>query len=447
MPSQQKLTVFCALFVVLCGCKEVALLPPSSMCDEIVDNPANPESASVQHFDIQETTDNTYIVAVDNDDVEFTKALLKENGAQSVRPLLTESRASIRRLYEVQIAPEDIALLTSHPDVRYVEESGLYYADDFEADLTCKDVGPQFIPTGITKVEAPDVWSVTQGEGVVVIIIDSGIALGHPDFAPERILGGVCVRKDCESDDIMDYFGHGTHVAGIIGADDDEFGVVGVAPKVDFFIVKIFGPFGSADKPTVIAGINEAVRMVNAHPEKKFVVNMSFGGAPTDAMEDAIKALSATGAVLVASAGNHGDDDPGSEENILSPAFYDEVIAIAATAGTNASPFSVSSTKVEFTAPGSGVISDMPGDAIAPLNGTSMSAPHVTGAFALIFTAIEKAENQQCVTQNCLINILRRGVQDYGEPGRDIAFGFGEPRMVEVLERLNSNHTHNINLP
>lgn len=447
MPSQQKFAVFCALFLVLIGCKEVVLIPPSGMCDEIVENPANPDSASLQHGSSHEIVDNTYIVAVDNNNGEQIKELLKNNGALNVRPLLTESRASSRQLYEVKISPKDLTRIAALPNIQYIEESGLYFADDVGAQLTCQDVGPQFIPTGIVKIEAPDVWSETQGEGVTVIIIDSGIALGHPDFSPERILGGVCVRQDCDPDDIMDYFGHGTHVAGIIGADDDEFGVVGVGPKVDFFIVKIFGEFGSADKPTVISGINEAIREINAHPERRFVVNMSFGGAPTDAMEDAIKALGATGAILVASAGNHGDGDTGSEENILSPAIYDEVVAIAATAGTAASPFSVSNPKVEFTAPGSGVISDMPGDSIAPLNGTSMSAPHVTGAFALILAAAAKSDNQQCITKTCMVNILRRGVQDYGDVGRDIAFGFGEPRMVKVLDRLNGNHHHNIDLP
>ncbi len=209
----------------------------------------------------------------------------------------------------------------------------------------------QIIPLAVQRVGPPT--DISNGAGVGIGILDSGIDLTHPGLAGNLSSGGFSafsVGFDVVDDqgvvtsypaepEVQDFRGHGTHVAGIAGAIDDNFGVVGVAPNATLYPVKVLNIAGVGLDSHVIAGMQWVLDQNNAGtavPPIR-VVNMSFG-RPLEAGEnlisgplyDAVRALYDSGVTVVASAGN----DPQVETTGLVPSGYDEVFAVASTAAT-----------------------------------------------------------------------------------------------------------------
>jgi subtilisin len=237
---------------------------------------------------------------------------------------------------------------------------------------------------GVDRIDAEKVWDWSPpvtGQGVKVCIIDTGIDDTHPDLAA-NVKGGVnFVMQKGRIDPAAwkDDNGHGTHVAGIVGARRNGLGVVGVAPEVSLYAAKVLNKNGMGYASDVIAGINWAVN------NGMDVVNMSLGqSVGTDALKAACDAAVSAGVVLVASAGNEGDGNPDTNE-VSYPAAYESVIAVGATdSNDNAPRWSSSGPAVELAAPGVNIRSTWKGGGYATLSGTSMAAPHVTGTVALV---------------------------------------------------------------
>jgi subtilisin family serine protease len=222
-------------------------------------------------------------------------------------------------------------------------------------------------PWGIERVNASAAWGVTQGDGVNLAVIDTGIDTDHPDL---KVAGGVnCVEP---GKPFKDDHGHGTHVAGTIAAQDNEQGVVGVAPEVSLYGVKVLDAYGSGTFADVISGIQWAVE------NGMDIANMSLGaGYGTDALEDAVKKAAAAGLTIVAAAGNSGGD-------VGYPAAYPETIAVAASDSKDkVAWFSSRGPEVDFIAPGVDVLSTAMDGGYAEMSGTSMASPHVAGLAAL----------------------------------------------------------------
>jgi subtilisin family serine protease len=261
----------------------------------------------------------------------------------------------------------------------------------------------QSVPTGIDRVDADlspsaGVDGVDQRVDVDVAVIDSGVDLDHPDLNVN-----VAGAKNCSSGTSADDGnGHGSHVAGTVGALDNGIGVVGVAPGARIWPVRVLNNKGSGTISTVICGID----YVTAHAGEIEVANLSLGGAGTDdgncgntngdAMHKAICASVATGVTYAVAAGN-SHVDAGSQV----PAAYDEVITVSALADFNGTPgggapstcfsdvddtfanFSNYGADVDIIAPGVCILSTWKGGAYNTISGTSMASPHVAGAAAL----------------------------------------------------------------
>lgn len=252
------------------------------------------------------------------------------------------------------------------------------------------------------------------GAGVKIGIIDSGIDTSHPEFAG-RIAGGYNFVNN--TDNFFDSFGHGTQVAGIIGAADDGLGVVGVAPGASLYAYKVY------DSSTNV-GTFDLVRdaLARAISDGVQVVNVSLGSIadPGLVLADAFIQAMQAGITIVASAGNDGlaADLDG---NIRFPAAYDSVIAVGATDMLDVrSDFSSTGPELELVAPGEGIRST---DTFSlgqrvyldGLTGTSFAAPHVAGAAALLIQAGYADIRGRLITT----------AFDLGDPGFDQLYGYG----------------------
>ena len=256
----------------------------------------------------------------------------------------------------------------------------------------------QALPTGVDRIEAD--WSPTaaingrdEPVDVDVAVIDTGID-PHPDL---RVAGGVNCSSGSGYDDGN---GHGTHVAGTIGALDNDLGVVGVAPGARLWAVRVLDSAGRGSWSSVICGID----WVTANAGAIEVANMSLGGPAresrcntrTDPLHGAICRSVAAGVTYAVAAGNESDNAAR-----YAPATYDEVITVSALAdfngrsGGGARPtcrrdvddtfadFSNFGSDVDLIAPGVCILSTWTGGGYATVSGTSMATPHVAGAAAL----------------------------------------------------------------
>jgi minor extracellular protease Epr len=174
--------------------------------------------------------------------------------------------------------------------------------------------------------------------------------------------------------------GHGTHVAGIIGARSNSIGFIGVAPKCNLINIKVMGSDGSGYLSWAIAGLNWAISHRTTYNIK--VANMSLGvSATSQALETACANAMNAGIVIVAAAGN---DHKNASSYI--PAKYSSVVCVSAMTSSNSfASYSNYGSVVDLIAPGSNIRSLWINSSYAYASGTSMAAPHVAGAFALWF--------------------------------------------------------------
>ena len=230
---------------------------------------------------------------------------------------------------------------------------------------------------GLTKIGAPQAWTVTRGkETVVVAVVDTGVDYTHPD-----LVGRVDTANDYDfvngDSDAMDDNGHGTHVSGIIAATaDNNIGGAGVAPECKILPVKVLDSKGSGDTIGVAAGIRYA-----ADAGAK-IINLSLAGPSDATMGDAVAYAQGKGCIVVAAAGNDG-----SSAGASYPARYANVVGVGATDSSNAhATFSNYGPGVDIAAPGVNVLSTVLGGGYASWSGTSMASPFVSAVAALVWS-------------------------------------------------------------
>lgn len=239
---------------------------------------------------------------------------------------------------------------------------------------------------GSYDIDAPEAWGISANcSSVVVAVIDTGIDYMHEDLKDSYAQGGYdFVNGD---GDPMDDDGHGTHVAGIIAAQGDNgIGIAGVCWDARLVSLKAFDSNGFGYTSDIIKAIDYVVKLKRDHGVDVRVVNMSFGGRNySQAEHDAVGALRDAGILAVVAAGNEGTDNDASP---FYPSGYDldNIVSVAAadSSGRLAGFSNYGAASVDIVAPGAGVLSTYPGNSYISMSGTSMAAPHVTGAAALL---------------------------------------------------------------
>ena len=273
-----------------------------------------------------------------------------------------------------------------------------------------KEQPAEVLEWNVDRIDADLSWSLSKGEGVGVAVVDTGIDKDHPDLAA-NIIGGVnfvAKGRRLNPDKWDDDSGHGTHVAGIIAAVDNEIGVIGVAPDAGLYAVKVLDQSGNGWLSDVVAGIEWAV------DNNADVINLSLGASSSwPLLNDACQAAADSGVLIVAAAGNDGGD-------VLYPARYDSVIAVGATDSSDTVPWwSNRGPEVELAAPGVGVRSTWKGDSYNTISGTSMATPHVAGTCALMLGSPEP------LPPNGIRVKLQETAEDLEPDGKDDASGYG----------------------
>ncbi len=284
------------------------------------------------------------------------------------------------------------------------------------------------LPWGVDQIDAELAWATSTGAGVRVAIIDSGIDKDHPDLVA-NIKGGVNfvkIRGKIIADQWDDDNGHGSHVAGSVAAVDNDIGVIGAAPDAHLYGVKVLDKRGGGYVSDVILGIQWAI------DNDIQVINLSLGtSSDVQSLHDAVDAAYAAGIVVVAAAGNSGDTD--SDDDVIYPAKYGSVIAVAATDSNNTRvSWSSDGPAVELAAPGVAIYSTWKGGEYDTKSGTSMASPHVAGTVALVLAA------NPALAPDDVRATLQATADDLGEDGFDNYYGHG---LVDAEEAVAGTET------
>jgi subtilisin family serine protease len=254
---------------------------------------------------------------------------------------------------------------------------------------------PQIYGWELQKFAIPSVWSKTQGEGVVVAVIDTGCDIYHDDLKENVLVGKNFINPGHAP---LDVVGHGSHVASTIAASDNGTGIVGVAPKSKILPIKSLGDDGSGNMRDIADGIRWAA------DQKADLITMSLGSpGPAKMIEDAINYAVSKGSVIFCAAGNDG---PATD--IMYPAKYEHTVAIGAIdEDLNRTNFTCSGDTLDFLAPGHNILGCVPGNRYALMSGTSMSNPFAVGCAALVLSYYRKIHRSVPRTSEDYIRIFR----------------------------------------
>lgn len=319
-------------------------------------------------------------------------------------------------MVKVELPVSAVDNLKSESSVESVEEDeDIQISVQGEAIQPVADNAGQATPWGVKRVKAPYAHKQgIKGNNVSVAVIDTGIDTDHEDL---QVAGGISLLDYTTS--YNDDNGHGTHIAGIIGALDNNKGVVGVAPNVDLYSVKALDSEGNGKYSTIIKGLDWAIEN---HIQ---IVSMSIGGTQeSKAFQKATRLAYNKGVLLVASAGNKGYF---SDESVTIPAKYGSVISVGALTKKNERwEFSSRGKGLDLMAPGAGILSTLSDGGYGEDSGSSMAAAYVTGLAALIMDKDPSLSNKQVRT------ILEQNTEPLGNHKE---YGKG---LVNARKELNS---------
>lgn len=287
----------------------------------------------------------------------------------------TGPRTGVYHVRAGETVESAVARLQQHPGVAAAGANVVFKAAAEPDAFVPNDplLGRQYY---LETIGATRAWARARGEAVTVAVLDSGIDAGHPEFAG-RLVGGMSFVAGSAGP--ADDFGHGTHVAGLVGAlSNNGVGIAGVAPNVRIMPIKVLDRNGLGTLDAVLAGI-QAAREGGAR-----VINMSLASPISSSAQDhAIAECVKAGMIVVAAAGNEGTDSPSF------PAGSPGVIAVGSTGRSDRrSSFSNGGPHVRIVAPGEEIASTYPRESGSYVlkNGTSMATPIVAGVIAAMLS-------------------------------------------------------------
>ena len=310
----------------------------------------------------------------------------------------------------VRLTPAQVQALKRDPSVDLMEEEQTFSID------------AQTTPWGISKTQATLSYTLAgNGSGAVsgvrAYVIDTGIDMANTDLNRAGFVNFVGDRKNTDCN------GHGTHVAGTIAAIDNAAVVVGMAPGVPTYGVKVLDCRGSGSTTSVVQGLD----WVAKNAIKPAVANMSLGGGVSTALDDAVRKLAATGVFVSIAAGNSAVDACTSSPARVGGANNTTALGVMTVAATDSldaeASFSNYGNCVDIWAPGVSIPSLKLGGGIATMSGTSMAAPHVGGAAALYLGKYPTA------TSSSVVNTLKGMTISTGTKSKD----------GRAITRLNAN--------
>lgn len=309
----------------------------------------------------------------------------------------------------------------------YTEPHYMYLTNDATTKNTEGTVEPNDMLFSTYQWNLPAIateqgWNLSKGnEDVIVAVVDTGVQINHPDLQGKLLTGYNAISNSSTPEDDV---GHGTHVAGIIGAlVNNGEGVAGISWYNKILPVKALDNSGAGTTYSVAEGI------IWAADNGAKVINLSLGNyADSQFLHDAIKYAYDRDIVLVSAAGNDNTERPGY------PAAYPEVIAVAATnANHEKASFSNYGDYIDVAAPGESIASTYPDSQYAALSGTSMASPHVAALAGLVRSLNPDLSNKE------VMELLTENAADLGTPGYDNYFGWGQVDIYKTLQAASGD--------
>ncbi|MGM0415232.1 MAG: S8 family peptidase [Bacillota bacterium] len=364
------------------------------------------------------------------------KEAQEEAKSQGYKPLdyMPELNAMLVEIPDGSVASQEVTQLSNNPEILSAAKNNQLEIYDY---TTPKDThyDKQW---GSPVMRLPQTWRDNTGSNRArIAVLDTGIDNRHADLKPNLNVGDGYNFADGNTN-TMDNHGHGTHVAGIIGAiGDNQYGVAGVMWNAEIVPVKVLSDSGAGSEWSVAQGILYAAGLLdNNKIQSVDVINLSLGmdgnyAEPTLIKDAAQKAANA-GVIMVAAAGNTGTNTVGY------PAKFEETIAVGAlTENSNGAPtiasYSSYGPEVEVVAPGSSIISTIGDASVSYKSGTSMAAPQVAGLSGLLIA--NGTPNSQVRA------MLIETAIDLGSEGFDEKYGHG---MVNAYWATNQATELNI---
>ncbi len=364
---------------------------------------------------------------------------------------LAARQPALLGLYVARFDPETdpvavAAAYDAEPSVIYAEPNYYVYASGKLVEpLALRPNDPYFnLQWNMTAIQVPQAWDISGGQGVLVAVLDSGIAYEDfdryqqaPDLSSTRFVPGYdFLNNDSHANDDG---GHGTHVAGTIAqSTDNGVGVTGVAFGATLMPIKVLDSRGQGSFDALAQGI------MYAADQGARVINLSLSSRESSQLlADAIAYAVGKGTLVVAAAGNSG----GAVEY---PAAYDDVLAVGSVEfQQDRARYSNFGPQVDVVAPGGDTAADRNGDgypdgilqqtfrgndptnfALYYLEGTSMAAPHVSGLAAMLFALNPTATVDQ------VRHAIESTALDLGPSGRDNDYGYGLVQAVSALAAM-----------
>lgn len=292
---------------------------------------------------------------------------------------------------------------------------------------------PSHYGWGIKALNVPETWKITEGDEIVVYVIDTGM----PDHF--NLEGAIDLEKSRgfheKEPDIKDLNGHSTHCCGVVGARDIGKGMIGVAPKCKIVIGKALDKTGCGGSKRIAKALNYAKEL------KPDVISMSIGlDEDYPEIKKAVQDLYKLNIPLVVAAGNDGSGG----DTINYPAAYPEVICVTAYREDGKfATFSSRGKEADFAAPGEKIFSTWKNQQYAYLSGTSMATPFVAGLIALLISKHKKQEREtgsnDCKTIDQIKEHLIKYSDDMGVVGWDNKWGYGIIDPVKMIQDLQKS--------
>ena len=295
-----------------------------------------------------------------------------------------------------------------------------YYDDQYALDM----------------MNIPEAWTVTEGSSEVLIaIIDTGIDTDHQEFigriSPLSYNSRTKMTVESSLSHIEDDNGHGTHVAGVIGANkNNNVGISGIVQQSMLLIIKA----NNADDPLTLddesdnfmdASIAEGIHYARIHGAD--IINLSLGTSSINALtRDAVEAAISAGIIVVGASGNDGDSTR------YYPASYPGVISVGSVDSNRIrSSFSNFNEALDIVAPGEGIVTTGLNNSYFSVSGTSLAAPQIAGVFGLLVSAYPTFTSTQ------IMELLINSTVDLGTLGYDIYYGYG---LVDAANALSIDY-------